>query len=122
MILQSCGRENASKDGSLRVFHTTKHLRPLLMFLRNLDSSRKRKTNIILAVSQPGASDGQGTYHVQAQVTVWCAPHCHGRLPKGVVHRNAGCYVLTLVCLQQRLGRQDEKGDRKEGQRLNAEA
>jgi hypothetical protein len=39
-----------------------------------------------------------------------------------IVHRNAGCCVLILVCLQHRLGQQDGKRDLKEGQRLNAEA
>ena len=38
-----------------------------------------------------------------------------------IVHQNTGRYLLTLVCLQHRLGRKDEKGDREEEQQLQGE-
>ena len=44
------------------------------------------------------------------------------RLPMAIVHQSTGRCLLTLVCLQHRLGRQDEKGDHEEEQQLQGEA
>ena len=55
------------------------------------------------------------------QVGVWCASHGYERLPMAIVHQHTG-RRLQLVCLQHRLRRKDEKGDREEEQQLQGEA
>ena len=57
----------------------------------------------------------------EMQVGAWCAPHGYGRLPMAIVHQNTGRYLLTLICLQHKLGRRDENGDREEEQQLQGE-
>jgi hypothetical protein len=69
-------------------------------------------------------SDGQGAHQKEMQVGVsgeWaCA--CRALCAQGYGALSNKQKLLMQVCLQHRLGRQDEKGDHEEEQQLQGEA